>query len=453
MSDTDPRHRAHRRPTALLAGTAVVIAAAAGAGAGGVALSKLGRTASPTASASVPSTPVSTGTSTGSGTSNTSGTSGTSGGSTSTGQPADLGRGYGSYGYGGYGSGGYGGSTSGGSTSGNSAATEGSGGPSDVSTIAAGVDAGLVDINVTLGYQSAEGAATGIVLTSTGEILTNNHVVNGATAISVTDIGNGKIYKATVVGYDVTNDIAVLQLQGASGLKTANLGDSSKVTAGEAVVAIGNAGGTGGTPSAAGGSVIALDQQIAAGDELGGTSEQLTGLIEVNADIEAGDSGGSLVNSSGQVIGVDTAASSTNGTSQFAFDGSVVSSGNQGFAVPINQALSIVKQIVSGHGTTTVHVGSTAFLGVELSSTDSYYGAAVSGATVAGVLAGGTAAGAGLVAGDVITSVGGQAVDSASALSALMFGYHAGTSVKLGWTDTSGQSHTATVVLGSGPAT
>ncbi len=228
-------------------------------------------------------------------------------------------------------------------------------------------------------------------------------------------------------------------------------------TVGEAVVAIGNAGGTGGTPSAAGGSVTALNQQITAGDEVGGTSEQLTGLIQVNADIEAGDSGGSLVNSSGQVIGVDTAASSTNGN-QFAFDGSAISSGNEGFAVPINEALSIVKQIVSGHGTTTVHVGSTAFLGVELASTDAGYGyygygAAVSGATVAGVLDGGTASNAGLVAGDVITSLGGHAVDSASALSALMFGYHAGTSVKLGWTDASGQSHTATVVLGSGPAT
>ncbi|HEY0870035.1 MAG TPA: trypsin-like peptidase domain-containing protein [Acidothermaceae bacterium] len=450
MSDTDPRHRTHRRPTTLLAGTAVVIAAAAGAGAGGVALSKLGRTAGATAS-SVAGTPVSTGASNGSGTSNASGTAG---GSTSTGQPANWGWGYGGYGYS---YGGSSGSTS--SNSGSSATTEGSGGPSDVSTIAAGVDAGLVDINVTLGYQDAKGAATGIVLTSTGEILTNNHVVDGATAITVTDIGNGKTYRATVVGYDPTHDIAVLQLQGASGLNTAKLGDSSKVTVGEAVVAIGNAGGTGGTPSAAGGAVTALNQQITAGDELGGTSEQLTGLIEVNADIEAGDSGGSLVNSSGQVIGVDTAASSTNGTGQFAFDGSAISSDNQGFAVPINEALSIVKQITSGHGTTTVHVGSTAFLGVELASTDSSgygyygYGATVSGATVAGVLDGGTAAGAGLVAGDVITSLGGHAIDSASALSALMFSYHAGTSVKLGWTDSGGQSHTATVVLGSGPAT
>ena len=321
-----------------------------------------------------------------------------------------------------------------------------------MSAIAAGVDAGLVDINVTLGYQSEEGAATGIVLTSTGEILTNNHVVNGATAITVTDIGNGKTYKATVVGYDVSHDIAVIQLQGASGLKAAKLGDSSKATVGTAVVAIGNAGGTGGTPSAAGGSITDLNQQIAAGDELGGTSEQLTGLIQVNADIEPGDSGGSLVNASGQVIGVDTAASSTNGSDQFSFDGSAVATGNQGFAVPINQALSIVKQITSGKGTTTVHVGTTAFLGVELASNEYGYGSS-SGVVIAGVLNGGTAATAGLAAGDVITSLGGHAVTSDSALSALMFTYHAGTKVTLGWTDTSGASHTATVVLGSGPAT
>jgi S1-C subfamily serine protease len=444
MSDADPRHRTHRRPVAQLVGVAVVAAAATGAVVGGASLARVDRTPSATAS-SVAGTPISTGAS------NTSGV------------PASWGWGYGSNGgygaYGGYGSYGYGpyggygsngGSASG--TTGSSATTEGSGGPSDVSTIAAGVDAGLVDINVTLGYQSEQGAATGIVLTSTGEILTNNHVVDGATAISVVDIGNGKTYKATVVGYDVTHDIAVLKLQGASGLKTAKLGDSSKATVGEAVVAIGNAGGTGGTPSAAGGSITALDQQIAAGDELGGTSEQLTGLIEVNADVEPGDSGGSLVNSAGQVIGVDTAASSTNGSDQFSFDGSALSSGNQGFAVPINQALSIVHQIVSGQASATVHVGSSAFLGVELASTDEF-GSAEAGATVVGVLDGGTAQRSGLVAGDVIASLGGHAVGSGSALSALMFSYHAGTSVKLGWTDTSGQSHTATVVLGTGPAT
>ena len=152
---------------------------------------------------------------------------------------------------------------------------------------------------------------TGIVLTSNGEILTNNHVINGATSVSVTDIGNGKTYKATVVGYDVSQDIAVLQLSGASGLTTASTGDSSSVSVGDSVVALGNAGGVGGTPWVAAGSVTALNQSITASDESSGSSERLTGLIETNADIQAGDSGGPLVNSHGQVIAMDTAASAT----------------------------------------------------------------------------------------------------------------------------------------------
>ena len=97
----------------------------------------------------------------------------------------------------------------------------------------------------TLGYQQATAKGTGIVLTSNGEILTNNHVINGATSVSVTDIGNGKTYKATVVGYDESKDVAVLQLTGASGLTVANLGDSSTVGVGNSVVALGNAEGAG----------------------------------------------------------------------------------------------------------------------------------------------------------------------------------------------------------------
>ena len=200
----------------------------------------------------------------------------------------------------------------------------------------------LVDINSTFGYQSAQGAGTGIVLTSNGEILTNNHVINGATKISVTDVGNGKTYNATVVGYDDSHDIAVLQLQGASGLQTAKIGDSSKAAVGEGVVAIGNAGGTGGTPSYAGGSITALNQSITASDDLDGASEQLHGLIEINADIQPGDSGGSLVNTAGEVIGIDTAASQG-----YSFQ----TSGTQGYAIPINEALSIVQADRVGHGT------------------------------------------------------------------------------------------------------
>ncbi len=151
----------------------------------------------------------------------------------------------------------------------------GGSGPSDVSAIAAKADPGLVDINTTLGYQSEQAAGTGIVLTSSGEVLTNNHVINGATTISATDVGNGKTYSASVVGYDRTHDVAVLQLHNASGLQTSDIGDSSSVAVGQGVVGVGNAGGTGGTPSAAGGTVTALNQSITASDEGDGTSGEL----------------------------------------------------------------------------------------------------------------------------------------------------------------------------------
>ncbi len=206
--------------------------------------------------------------------------------------------------------------------------------------IAAKVDPGLVDINTQLTYEGAEGAGTGIVLTSTGEVLTNNHVIANSTKLTATDIGNGKTYNTEVLGYDSAHDIALIQLQGASGLRTATIADSSKAAVGDPVVAIGNAGGAGGTPSQAGGSITALGQSIAASDDLDGSSEQLTNLIQTNADVQPGDSGGSLVNTDGQVIGIDTAASQ-------GFD--FQSSQNQGFAIPINQALATVRQIRAGH--------------------------------------------------------------------------------------------------------
>ena len=266
-------------------------------------------------------------------------------------------------GFGGFGNSGNSGSSgsSGNTGSGNSGSSNSSG-PSDVNAIADKVDPGLVDINTTLGYQQEQAAGTGIVLSSNGVILTNNHVIDGATSISVTDVGNQKTYTASVVGYDRTKDIAVLQLHNASGLQTATLGNSSNASVGEQVVGIGNAGGTGGTPSAAGGTVTALNQSITASDEGDGTSEQLSGLIETNADIQPGDSGGALVDTSGQVLGVDTAASAG-----FSFQSNDQSQGNQGFAIPINTALSIARAIEAGAGSSTVHIGETAFLGVEIS--------------------------------------------------------------------------------------
>jgi S1-C subfamily serine protease len=258
------------------------------------------------------------------------------------------------------------------------------------------VEAGLVDVNTTLGVASEEAAGTGIVLTSTGEVLTNNHVIDGATNIRVTDVGNGRVYTATVVGYDRSSDIAVLKLHDASGLKVASLGDSSTVRRGEAVVGIGNAGGVGGTPSVAGGSVTALDQSITATEQDGGNPEKLTGLIEVNAHIQAGDSGGPLVNTSGKVVGMDTAASVG-----FSFQ----TTGTDGYAIPINSAVAIAP-----------------------------------------------ASSAGLVAGDVITSLGGSTVHSAPALTSLMQRYHPGARVQVGWTDSTGSRHSVTLRLATGPA-
>lgn len=325
----------------------------------------------------------------------------------------------------------------------------GNSGPSDIAGIAAKVDPALVDINVSFGYQNVGGAGTGIVLTSDGEVLTNNHVIDGETSISVTDLGNGQTYNASVVGYDSTHDMAVLQLHGASGLRTATISRSAP-TVGEEVVAIGNVDGRGGTPTTAGGSITGLNQSITASDSLDGTNEQLSGLIETNADVQEGDSGGSLVNSAGQVIGMDTAASSN-----YTFQSQ---SGTQGFAIPISQAITTARQIESGTGTSVIHIGATAFLGVQVQSSNQNSGgfsgqggSASSGAVIAGLVTGGAAQRAGLQTGDVITSLAGQTVDSPTALAKILVGYHPGNTVAIGWTDPEGHSHTATIDLGTGP--
>jgi S1-C subfamily serine protease len=324
--------------------------------------------------------------------------------------------------------------------------TEGAGGPSDVSAIASKVDPEVVDINSTFNYEQAEGAGTGIVLTSTGLVLTNNHVIDGATKLSVTDVGNGETYPATVVGYDNTHDVALVQLQGASDLATAKLAPSGP-SMGEAVVAIGNAGGTGGTPTSAGGSITDLHQSITANDELTGGSEQLSGLIEVNANVEAGDSGGPLVNASGEVIGMDTAASES-----FAFS----SQGNQGFAIPLSAALAIARQIESGHGSTTVHVGATGFLGLLESPTESrsFLGdgsTSVNGVDIENVVAGSPAQEAGIASGDVVTTFDGHSVSTPEQLEHLMVTHSPGSKVTITWVGATGQSRTSTITLASGP--
>jgi S1-C subfamily serine protease len=332
------------------------------------------------------------------------------------------------------------------------------------SQIASKTDPAIVDVTSILGDQGqgVEAKGTGIVLTSNGEILTNNHVINGATSVSVTDLGNGKTYTATVVGYSESNDIAVLQLSGASGLTTANIGDSSTVAVGDSVVALGNAGGVGGTPSVAPGTVTALNQSITASDESSGSSEQLSGLIETNAPIQAGDSGGPLVNSHGQIIGIDTAASTNyqfggNGGNGFGGNGSTGSGDNgsssqgsatQGYTIPIDTAISVARQIEAGQGSATVHIGATAFIGLEISAQQYSNGVLIEG-TVSGT----PAANAGITGGDLITAINGQSVTTGTQISEALIAHHPGDKITVTWTNgQTNQSQTATVTLGTGPA-
>jgi S1-C subfamily serine protease len=231
--------------------------------------------------------------------------------------------------------------------------------------IAAKVDPGLVDVVTTLGYQGGKAAGTGMVLTSTGEVLTNNHVIDGATSIKATDVGNGRTYTAKVVGYDKTHDVAVLQLQNASGLQTVTLSSAGPQT-GQKVVALGNALGKGGTPSVVSGRITGLGQSITASDEGAGDAEQLTGMIGHNAPIQPGDSGGPLANAEGEVIGMDTAASASSASGSPSQSGQAQTA-TQAFAIPIARASSIAGQIEAGRSSSTVHIGATAFLGVETS--------------------------------------------------------------------------------------
>jgi S1-C subfamily serine protease len=316
--------------------------------------------------------------------------------------------------------------------------------------VEAKVDPALVDVVSTLDYGEGEAAGTGIVLTSSGEVLTNNHVVEGATSIKVTDIGNGKVYSASVVGYDVTADIAVIKLQGASGLRTASLGNSSTVAVGQSVVAIGNAGGVGGTPSAAVGTVTALGQSIAASDEASGSTEQLANLVQTDAAIEPGDSGGPLVNMRGQVVGMDTAASST---FQFRYGGSENASAPEAYAIPVNEALAVARQIESGKPSPSIHIGASAFLGVELASTAGYpgFGSTASGVPILGVVTGSPAAQAGLAAGDTITALNGHSVNSPSALRDAVDQFHPDQKLTVDWVDQYGNSYKAILKLASGP--
>jgi S1-C subfamily serine protease len=337
------------------------------------------------------------------------------------------------------------------------------------------VKPGLVIINTNLQFDSEAAAGTGMVINPNGLVLTNNHVIDGSTKITATVAATGKTYPATVVGYDKTRDIALIQLQNASGLTIVPIGNSSSVKIGNAVVALGNAEGRS-RITATPGEVTGLNQTITASEEGSSTaSETLSGMIQTDADIVPGDSGGPLAGSTG-VIGMDTAGDAVSDQQQ----------APAGFAIPINTALSVARQIAGGHASSTITIGYPPFVGIFISSGSSSSPQAQeqqeeqqngggsgsspacytsnadltvpsaiapvsSGTLIIGTICGSPAASADMTGGAVITAVNGQAVGSPDDLTRTLSRFHPGDTISVTWVSPSGQHSTSSLHLTAGP--
>lgn len=302
--------------------------------------------------------------------------------------------------------------------------------PNDPIAAAAQVEPAVVRIDTEIDYQGAYGNGTGFVIDPNGQVLTNFHVVSGADRITGS-IG-GRSYPAELVGYNRGRDIAVLQLIGASGLPVAPLGDSARLAPGEPVVALGNANGTNGPLTREVGTITAFGRTVNAEDSLTGSKDELEGLIEFAAPVVAGDSGGPVVNSAGQVVGITTAASVN-----FRFG-----PGGEGFAIPINDALPVANQIRSRTPSPDVHIGPPVLLGVGVRSAQRG-----PGVQIADVLRGGPADRAGLRPGDVLVVLDGTPLDSATTLTAVLDRHYPGDVVDMTWVDGAGLERTAKATL------
>src|SRR5579875_1505187 len=293
----------------------------------------------------------------------------------------------------------------------------------DTAAVAKAVEPAVVDVNTTLdplgGDGATGGAGTGMIVSPSGVIVTNNHVVSGADQ----DIG----------------DIAVIKVNGLSGLPTIKWGDSSTVQVGTPVVAIGNALGLGGQPTVTQGIISATNRTITAQDETGANPETLHGLLQTDAPIAPGNSGGPLVNAAAQVIGMDTAAASA---------GSV--GATLGFAIPSNRVKAIAGEIEAHKDVANFVYGRSAFLGVEAVASSQLannpfgfgpfgfggFGIGPLSATKPGVVVeavdpGSGAARAGIQAGDEITAVDGKPVTTTAALSKAVKAHKPGQVVAL----------------------
>ncbi len=357
------------------------------------------------------------------------------------------------------------------------------------------VGQGIVIINTSLQYSGERAAGTGMVINAArGLVLTNNHVIENSTKISATVAATGKKFRARVVGYDVTGDIALIQLQDPAGLHQVPLGDSGKVKVGDAVTALGNAeGGNAIVPAA--GHITGVNRTITASDQGGVvTSETLHGMFQTDAGVVSGDSGGPLVNAAGYVIGMDTAGNNVRFPDQ---------QSAAGFAIPVKTALSVAREIAAGHASSAISIGYPPFIGIYVgqgTSSDPQQQAAAqqqqnnggfggfgggngfggngsagngqgqscytndsdlpapatiapvnSGTLVIGTICGSPAATAGMTAGSVITSVNGQAIGAPQTVHEALSKFRPGDTVSLTWVTPSGQHKTASMTLTEGP--
>jgi S1-C subfamily serine protease len=355
------------------------------------------------------------------------------------------------------------------------------------------VQPGLVIINSKLQDDGADvsgAAGTGMIISRSGLVLTNNHVINATDGLTAKVVSTGKTYPAIWLGYDKGSDVAVIKLEGASGLTPVPLGNSSPVKVGDGVVAMGDANGTGSITTSTG-AITGLHEAITASDEgTGESAEHLTGMLQTDADIIQGDSGGPLVSTAGKVIGMDTASSSE----------IVASQQNVGFAIPINKAITIAREIIAGKAGAGIRVGATGFVGVLVASAanggqstqtspqaqlqqmeqneeqqgmdqggrfyttppgclanaadagiPAHVAPASSGALVLGALCQSPAAAAGLAAGDVITSAAGEQVTSPGSLTSILAKVPAGKTITLVWVAPDGQTVTHPLTLAQIP--
>jgi S1-C subfamily serine protease len=314
----------------------------------------------------------------------------------------------------------------------------------NTSAVSRAVESGMVDVLARDGYSGLVSEGTGLILSANGLILTNNHVISGATSVLVTTVGSGRTYAARVVGYDSAADVALLQMTGASGLRSI---ETAGAQLDQPVIAMGNAGGQGGTPTVTSGYIVALHQTITPSNATTGATETLHNVIETSAEIASGDSGGALADAQARVVGMITA-------SALGPNGDAI-----GYAIPLSSALRIARVIRDGHSTGAIRVGLPGFLGVSATNspgscgeTGGAGGSGVTGAKICTVYPGTPAQRAGLRAGDVIVAAAGRTIGGASALTAVTEDENPGMSLSVTYINQDGAPHTVRVTLATGPA-